>query len=138
MRRQGQAPALGRARVALITRPGAGACWQSHRSELEPADLAHAGPGERFDQVPVARAGGRRQVALRPLREVADGRRMLRVTRDDVGDGHHVADRIGTSENGALEDPGRLGEGGLDLGQADVLAGYLYHVVAPSDEAERA
>ena len=33
------------------------------RSELEPADLAHAGTGQRVDQVPGARSRGGRQVA---------------------------------------------------------------------------
>ena len=62
---------------------------------------------------------------------------MLGVAGDDVGDRHHVADRVGSSENGALEHPGGLGEGGLDLGQAHVLAGHLDHVIAPAHEAER-
>src|ERR1700722_12120775 len=87
------------------------------RSQLEPAHLAHAGSGQRLDQVPVTRAGGGRQIVLRPFRKVADVRRMLLVTGDDVGDGHHVADRVRPAENGAFKDAGCLGEGSLDLGQ---------------------
>src|SRR6202041_3210288 len=63
------------------------------RSELEPAHLAHAGPGAR----------GRRQVELRPCGQFADGRRTLWVTGNHVGDGDHVADRVRPTEHGALE-----------------------------------
>jgi len=104
--------------------------------QLEPPHLAHAGARQRVDQVPVARAGGRRQVLLRPFREVVDGRRMLAVTGDDVGDGHRVPDRIRSPEHGAFEYTGGLREDGLDLGQAHVLAGHLDHVVAPAHEAK--
>jgi AcrR family transcriptional regulator len=107
------------------------------RLELEPADLAHAGAGQGVDQVPVARAGGGRQVTLGPRGEVAGGRRMFPVAGHDIGDRHRVADRIGPSENRAFEYPGGLGEDGLDLSQAHVLAGHLNHVVAPPHEAQR-
>ena len=78
----------------------------------------------------------RGEVRRCPRVELFDVERHFRVPRYYIGDGNNVPDGVRPWNDCYFQNSGCLGQRGLDLCEADVLAGNFDDVVDPSDKSE--